>query len=134
MFEALKKYAVFSGRARRKEYWLFMLLYFIAMVVAGLFDDLVGVDLSFSFAEPVAFFLFGMTADGWGVFSWIVFLGLLIPEIAVSVRRLHDINFRGWWLLVYLTVIGALVIFIFACIRGTDGENRFGADPLAGVR
>ena len=134
MFEALKKYAVFSGRARRKEYWLFMLFYFIAMVVAALFDDLVGVDLSLSFAEPVLFFFFGMATDGWGVFSWIVFLGLLIPEIAVSVRRLHDINFRGWWLLVYLTVIGALVIFIFACIRGTDGENRFGADPLAGVR
>ena len=134
MFEAVKKYAVFSGRSRRKEYWLFLLLYFIAMVVAALVDDVVGVDLSFSLWEPVLFFFFGMTTDGWGVFSWIVFLGLLIPETAVSVRRLHDINFRGWWLLIFVTVIGALVLFIFACIRGTVGENRFGADPLAGVR
>ena len=134
MFDALKKYSVFGGRARRKEYWLFMLLYFIAMVMAALFDDLVGVELSLSFAEPVLFFFFGMTTDGWGVFSCIVFLGLLIPEIAVSVRRLHDINCRGWWLLIFLTVIRALVIVIFACIRGTVGENRFGVDPLAGER
>ena len=122
MFEALKKYAVFSGRARRKEYWLFMLLYFIAMVVAGLFDDLV-------VGERVAF---GTTM---GVFSWIVFLGLLIPSIAVSVRRLHDKNLRGWWVLLFLIpLIGTIALFILYCMRGTDGENRFGADPLAGVR
>ena len=122
MFEALKKYAVFSGRARRKEYWLFMLLYFIAMVVAGLFDDLV-------VGERVAF------DPTMGVFSWIVFLGLLIPSIAVSVRRLHDKNLRGWWVLLFLIpLIGTIALFILYCMRGTDGENRFGADPLAGVR
>ena len=122
MFEALKKYAVFSGRARRKEYWLFMLLYFIAMVVAGLFDDLV-------VGERVAF------DSTMGVFSWIVFLGLLIPSIAVSVRRLHDKNLRGWWVLLFLIpLIGTIALFILYCMRGTDGENRFGADPLAGVR
>ena len=121
MFEALKKYAVFSGRARRKEFWLFMLLYFIAMVVAGLFDDLV-------VGERVAF------DSTMGVFSWIVFLGLLIPSTAVSVRRLHDKNLRGWWLLIYFTGIGAIVLLVMYCMRGTDGENRFGADPLGGVR
>ena len=122
MFEALKKYAVFSGRARRKEYWLFMLLYFIAMVVAGLFDDLV-------VGERVAF------DSTMGVFSWIVFLGLLIPSIAVSVRRLHDKNLRGWWVLLFLIpLIGTIALFILYCMRGTDGENRFGADPLGGVR
>ena len=122
MFDALKKYAVFSGRARRKEYWLFMLLYFIAMVVAGLFDDLV-------VGERVAF------DSTMGVFSWIVFLGLLIPSIAVSVRRLHDKNLRGWWVLLFLIpLIGTIALFILYCMRGTDGENRFGADPLAGVR
>ena len=122
MFEALYKYAVFSGRARRKEYWLFMLLYFIAMVVAGLFDDLV-------VGERVAF------DPTMGVFSWIVFLGLLIPSIAVSVRRLHDKNLRGWWVLLFLIpLIGTIALFILYCMRGTDGDNRFGADPLAGVR
>ena len=122
MFEALYKYAVFSGRARRKEYWLCMLLYFIAMVVAGLFDDLV-------VGERVAF------DSTMGVFSWIVFLGLLIPSIAVSVRRLHDKNLRGWWFLLFLIpLIGTIALFILYCMRGTDGENRFGADPLAGVR
>ena len=122
MFEALKKYAVFSGRARRKEYWLFVLLYFFAMVVAGLFDDLV-------VGERVAF------DSTMGVFSWIVFLGLLIPSIAVSVRRLHDKNLRGWWVLLFLIpLIGTIALFILYCMRGTDGDNRFGADPLAGVR
>ena len=122
MFDALKKYAGFNGRARRKEYWLFMLLYFIAMVVAGLFDDLV-------VGERVAF------DSTMGVFSWIVFLGLLIPSTAVSVRRLHDKNLRGWWVLLFLIpLIGTIALFILYCMRGTDGENRFGADPLAGVR
>ena len=116
MFEALKKYAVFSGRSRRKEFWLFMLLYIIVIVVAGVIDGVMG------------------TLDvetGIGVFSGIVSLGLLIPSIAVSVRRLHDRNLRGWWLLVYFTGIGAIVIIIFFCMRGTVGENRFGDDPLA---
>ena len=116
MFEALKKYAVFSGRSRRKEFWLFMLLYIIVIVVAGVIDGVMG------------------TLDvetGIGVFSGIVSLGLLIPSIAVSVRRLHDRNLRGWWLLLYFTGIGAIVILIFFCMRGTVGENRFGGDPLA---
>ena len=117
MFEALKKYAVFSGRSRRKEFWLFMLLYIIVIVVAGVIDGVMG------------------TLDvetGIGVFSGIVSLGLLIPSIAVSVRRLHDRNLRGWWLLVYFTGIGAIVIIIFFCMRGTVGGNRFGDDPIAG--
>ena len=122
MFEAIKKYAVFSGRARRKEYWLFVLLYFFASVVAVLFDDLV-------VGERVAF------DSTMGVFSWIVLLGLLIPSIAVSVRRLHDKNLRGWWVLLFLIpLIGTIALFILYCMRGTDGENRFGADPLGGVR
>ena len=116
MFEALKKYAVFSGRARRKEYWLFILLYIIASVVAVVIDGVMG-----TINEEA----------GFGVFSGIVMLGLLIPSIAVSVRRLHDKNLRGWWFLIYLTGIGSIVLLIFFCMRGTVGENRFGDDPLA---
>ena len=116
MFEALKKYAVFSGRSRRKEFWLFMLLYTIAIFVAAVIDAVMG---TLNEAGDI------------GVFSGIVALGLLIPSIAVSVRRLHDRNLRGWWLLLYFTGIGAIVILIFWCMRGTVGENRFGDDPLA---
>jgi uncharacterized membrane protein YhaH (DUF805 family) len=101
MFEAIKKYAVFSGRARRKEYWLFMLLYMIASVVA------VGIDVG-------AAIYAGIEAT---VMTWILSLGLLIPTLAVSVRRLHDKNLRGWWLLLYPTGIGAIVILIFFCMR-----------------
>ena len=116
MFEAIKKYAVFSGRARRKEFWLFGLFYCIVIVVAGAIDGVMG-----TFVEEA----------GLGVFSGIVMLGLLIPSLAVSVRRLHDKNLRGWWLLVHLTGIGSIVLFILFCMRGTVGENRFGDDPLA---
>ena len=116
MFEALKKYAVFSGRSARKEFWLFMLLYMIAYVVA------VGIDVLL-----VIYAGLGNT----GLMMWIVSGGLLIPILAVSVRRLHDRNLRGWWLLLNPTGIGAIVMIIFFCMRGTVGENRFGEDPLA---
>ena len=111
MFEALKKYAVFSGRARRKEFWLFMLLSIIVGIVAGVIDGMIGTTV--------------------GIFGLIVGLGFLIPGIAVSVRRLHDRNLRGWWLLIYFTGIGAIVLLVMYCMRGTVGENRFGDDPLA---
>ena len=115
MFEALYKYAVFSGRARRKEFWLFILLSIIAGIVAGVIDGMIGTTV----------------AEIYGIFGLIVTLGLLIPGIAVSVRRLHDRNLRGWWLLIYFTGIGAIVLLVMYCMRGTVGENRFGDDPLA---
>ena len=57
---------------------------------------------------------------------------MLIPNISVAVRRLHDIDRTGWWFLIAFTIIGALVLFIWACMRGTPGPNRYGPDPLAG--
>jgi hypothetical protein len=67
--------------------------------------------------------------DG-GLFIWIVYFGHILPQVAVSVRRLHDIDTSGWWLLIALTGVGLLVLLIFDCIRGTEGPNRFGPDPL----
>ena len=114
MFDALKKYAVFSGRARRKEFWLFIVLSLIVGFVAGVIDVVMGTTVE----------------QTYGIFGLIATLGLLIPGIAVSVRRLHDRNLRGWWLLIYLTGIGAIVLLVMYCMRGTVGENRFGDDPL----
>jgi len=110
MFEAVKKYAVFSGRSRRKEYWLFFLLLTILNIVAMLIDRAMGI----------------VTLQG------IVVLGLLIPNIAVSVRRLHDRDKSGWWvLLIFIPLIGAIILIVWFCLRGTVGKNRFGDDPLA---
>ena len=109
MFEALKKYAVFDGRARRKEYWMFFLLYFIVIVIANVID------------------VFALTM---GIINLIVSLGLFIPSLAVGVRRLHDIDRSGWWMLIVLIpLIGAIVLLVFFCKDGTNGSNRFGEDP-----
>ena len=115
MFDALKKYAVFRGRARRKEYWLFLLLYtllfFATTVVDGATD---------TYSEGA----------GMGLLGFILTLAFLVPSVAVGVRRLHDIDKCGWWLLILLVpVLGFLVLHVFFCFNGTVGDNRFGEDP-----
>ena len=108
------KYATFSGRARRKEYWLFYLAWFILAVIAFGIDMVIG--------SPVIEI---------GVVG-IINAALICPSLAVSVRRLHDTNRRGWWLLMYLIpIIGAIWLIVLFCFKGTEGENRFGPDPLA---
>lgn len=113
----LKQYAVFSGRARRKEYWFFFLFNFIANVILGVVDYMTG-----TFSETLSM----------GLLSGIYTVAVLIPSIAVSVRRLHDTNRSGWWLLIALVpFIGPLVVLIFMVLDGTPGDNRFGPDPKA---
>lgn len=113
----LKKYAEFNGRARRTEYWMFTLFNFIIGVVLGLIDGLAGLT----------------SANGIGVLGGIYALAVLLPGLAVSVRRLHDTDRSGWWLLIALIpIIGAIVLIYFMVIEGTRGSNRFGADPKGG--
>jgi uncharacterized membrane protein YhaH (DUF805 family) len=109
MFEPFRKYAVFSGRAQRKEYWLFHLFFWVMLLVVP-FADILFVGLGV-------------------VLLLITTLALFIPSLAVAVRRLHDINKSGWWLLLYLIPFGFLVLLVFFCLDGTKGENRFGPDP-----
>ena len=114
-----QRYAKFSGRARRKEYWLFVLAFIVASVVA------LGIDISSGTFDEIEVF---------GVFSTIVTLGLLIPYVAVSVRRLHDTNRSGWWVMVNLIPgIGYMWFIALCCLKGDEGENQFGSDPLASV-
>lgn len=116
--QVLKKYAVFSGRARRKEYWFFVLFNVIVSIGLAVIDSMLGLYAS----------------AGVGVLSLIYSLGVLIPSIAVSVRRLHDINKSGWWVLIVLVpFIGWLILLIFALIAGTPGDNQYGPDPKAGA-
>ena len=113
--EALKKYAVFSGRSRRMEYWYFVLFNIIVGVVLALIDMLLG---TFSAVSNI------------GLLSGIYSLAVLIPTLAVMVRRLHDIDRTGWWILINLIpLIGTIVLLVFALTPGTPGSNSYGPDP-----
>lgn len=113
--EVLKKYAVFSGRARRQEYWYFFLFSLIISIVLAVVDGVTG---SFS-AEA-----------GVGLLGGIYALAVLIPGLAVSVRRLHDTGRSGWWLLIALIpVIGAIVLLVFMVLEGKPGTNQYGSNP-----
>jgi uncharacterized membrane protein YhaH (DUF805 family) len=111
--EVLKKYAVFEGRARRKEYWIFFLINLVITFVLAFLEGLAG---------------------GPGIVSAIYSLAVLIPGIAVSIRRLHDTDRSGWWLLIALIpVIGTIVLLVFMALDGTPGANQYGPNPKAGA-
>ena len=111
----LKNYATFSGRARRKEYWMFFLISALISIVLTLLDILLG---TYSVEYEA------------GLFSGLYSLLILIPSIAVVVRRLHDTNRSGWWILISLIpLIGVIVLFVFICLDSQPGTNRFGANP-----
>jgi uncharacterized membrane protein YhaH (DUF805 family) len=113
--EALKKYAVFSGRSRRKEYWYYVLFVAIISIVLNMIDGLLGTYNG---------------STGAGLLSTIFSLAVLIPSIAVSVRRLHDIDRTGWWVLIGLVpLIGWIVLLIFHVQDSTPGTNRYGPNP-----
>jgi len=115
--EVLKKYAVFDGRARRKEYWYFVLFGTLVSIVIAIVDAATG---SFS-------------ADaGIGILGSIYALAVLIPTIAVGVRRLHDTNRSGWWLLLALIpLVGTIVLLVFLATDGDPEENQYGPNPKA---
>ena len=116
-FVVVRKYAVFSGRARRKEFWYFTLFYIIFSLVLGIIDQLFGL-ISMIGQTPV------------GTLGLVYGLVLFLPSLAVWVRRLHDTGKRGWWLLIGLIpVIGLIVLLIFAVQDSDHGDNRFGPNP-----
>jgi uncharacterized membrane protein YhaH (DUF805 family) len=105
-------YVNFSGRSCRSEYWFWVLFVLIADVVAIAIDAAIGMQIVSS--------LFG--------------LAVLLPGLAVTVRRLHDLDRTGWWIFLGLIpLVGAIILIIWFCSKGTDGQNRFGADPLGGL-
>jgi uncharacterized membrane protein YhaH (DUF805 family) len=113
--DVLKKYAVFNGRARRKEYWMFFLFNVIISIVLLIVDGIIGTS-----AVPGALGLLG------GLYA----LALLIPGIAVAVRRLHDTGRSGWWILIGLVpFVGGIILIVFLVQDGTPGDNQFGSNP-----
>lgn len=150
----LQKYADFSGRAPRAEFWWFFLAIIVAAIIAQVIDSIIG----FTILGP------------YGLFYCLLMLAVIVPNIAVAVRRLHDTNRTGWWLLlpivpyalafafggaammgtaagggaglsaglglagIFLLIgaVGAVVLLIFYILPGTPGDNRYGPDPYAG--
>lgn len=111
----LKRYADFEGRSPRAEYWWFVLAVLIGEIVAMIFDALIGT---------------GEMAGPYGFVVAIFVLAVIIPHIAVGIRRLHDTDHSGWWLLIALIpIIGPIVLLVFLCTQGDQGPNRFGDDP-----
>ena len=104
-----KKYAEFSGRARRQEFWMFVLFNFLVGVAVGIVEAILGTGGSLC-----------------GLYN----LAVLIPYIAVTARRLHDTDRSGWWQLIALIpLIGFIILLVFLCSDSKPGENRFGANP-----
>jgi uncharacterized membrane protein YhaH (DUF805 family) len=109
-------YVNFSGRAARSEYWYWVLFAVIGGVVTLILDSAL---FGYSFGEGAAPLN--------SIFALITFL----PGLALGARRLHDIDRTAWWLLILLTGIGAILLIVWYCFKGTAGANRFGPDPLA---
>ncbi len=108
---ALKKYADFTGRARRKEYWMFYLIYMILIVVISILDAVIGA----------------------GFLSAIFTLGMLVPSISIAARRLHDIGRSGWWqLIAFIPLIGLIILIVFLAQDGHDA-NEYGEYPKSGA-
>lgn len=107
---SLQNFATLTGRSGRAEYWWFQLFFLLAGIVLGVLGAVLP-----------------------SIISWIAslaILALVVPAVTVSIRRLHDLDRSGWWVLIALVpLIGLIVLFIFALSRGTDGPNRFG-DPM----
>ena len=111
---ALKKYAVFAGRSQRSEYWSFVLLNLVFTVILYSIDNIV----SWNYLMYA------------GVLSSIYSLAIVIPGIAVAIRRLHDTDRTGWWLLIALVpLIGAIILIVFFAQDSQSGDNRYGPNP-----
>ncbi len=109
-----QKYATFSGRSLRSEYWYWILFTIVASVIISAIEMPLGL----------------INASGMGYLSMIFTLATLLPGTAVACRRLHDVNRSGWWMLIAITIIGIIPLIYWYASKGTEGDNRFGADPL----
>ena len=116
-------YANFSGRARRKEYWMFALVNTIIITI--LYAILISsIDMNTGEMSGLGSII--------GIVLGIYSLAIIVPSLAVTIRRFHDQDKSGWmFLLAFIPAIGGLIVFVFMCLEGTKGDNRFGPDPKA---
>lgn len=131
MLMPLRRYAEFSGRSRRREYWMFTLFYWVVFILlfgllfAGLpWSEMVDPARTDNEISPPN----ALTYIG-GALLLIFWLATFVPQIAVTVRRFHDQNMSGWmYLLTFVPFVGGIIILVFMCLPGTRGPNSFGDD------
>jgi uncharacterized membrane protein YhaH (DUF805 family) len=124
--QVFKRAFDFGGRSRRREFWLFVLVNLVVTAVLTALDTFLGLGGLSTLSGPG----YAITYLAPGLLGSIYNVVVLIPNIAVSIRRLHDTDRAGWWLFIALVpIVGAIVLIVFWAMEGTRGANRFGADP-----
>lgn len=117
--KVLRQYADFKGRARRKEFWMFYLFNLLVIISMMLLSVLVSATIGVDLLHTIILVLLGL-----------YYLAILVPTLAVTVRRLHDINNSGWMYFVsFIPIIGGIWLLILLCKEGTNGYNDYGDDP-----
>ncbi len=124
----LSKFVTWQGRASRSEYWYFILFALLCYIAAAVIDNVLGTTIKIPNPET------GLEQSlGYGYAYVLVALALLLPSLSAMVRRLHDTDRSGWWYWIALIpLIGGILLIVWFCSRGTEGSNKFGADPLGG--
>jgi uncharacterized membrane protein YhaH (DUF805 family) len=112
--DAWKNYINFQGRARRKAYWMFILFNLIALVILGLIESAIGLS----------------GQNGYGILTGLYTLAMILPLIALAVRRLHDTGRSGWWILIGLVpLVGPIILIVFYVTDSQPGSNEYGPNP-----
>jgi uncharacterized membrane protein YhaH (DUF805 family) len=162
MLLPLKRYAQFSGRSPRREFWMWIVFLVVVLIVLSVLDSLFGLGGRTQFGPSavqtptMSGYGYGVGVTG-GILAKLFLLAVLIPNLAVSVRRLHDTDRSGWWVLLPLapyfigiiaifthlfiltailmlaSLIGSILLLVWYCSHGTRGPNRFGPDPYGNV-
>lgn len=130
MLMPLRRYADFNGRSRRKEYWMFTLFLVIVYLVLALVVGGVVGGAAAAGGETAAGIFGGIS----GILIIIFALAIIVPSIAVQVRRFHDQDKSGWFVLLGLIpFVGGIIVLVFMCMEGTRGPNQYGPDPKGGA-
>ncbi len=123
MIMPLKRYADFSGRSRRQEYWMFVLFQVLVLVAMGVVIGIIGAAGSGGAMDTIGGIIILLFV--------LIYLGLfVVPMLAVQVRRFHDQDKSGWFILLsFVPAVGGIIMLVFMCLEGTHGPNQYGEDP-----
>jgi len=121
--EVLRKFAQFDGRARRQEYWMFALFNILIYFALALVGGVIGALFARGSDNPAIAIIFMAPA-------WLYIVAMIVPSLAVTVRRLHDTGRSGWWILIGLVpFVGGIILLVFYCTDSQPGPNEFGPNP-----
>ncbi len=117
-YVVLKKYAEFNGRAGRREFWMFVLISFIISIALSIVDSALGTKIAGSYGSNT------------GVLGSLYSLAILVPSVAVNIRRLHDTNHSGWWWFLWLIpIVGWIIMIVWLATDSMLEDNQYGPNP-----